>query len=169
MKIRLFLILCLSLAPVTAWAASPVVEERDDDGDGYKESKVTTQGNEIIKVQVDSNKDKKYDRTFYFKNGVPSSAERDGDLNGKIDTWIQYDAKGETVVVATDKRVDGKPDYWRFLKNGSIHKREFDRNFDGKSDLRIIENNGRLVEKDYDDNFDGKFERNEKAPHGSQP
>ncbi len=144
--------------------ASVVSEDRDDDGDGYKESKVYTNKNEIVKVLVDSNKDKKYDSTFYFKNGVPSSAERDSDHDGKTDTWIQYNLSGEATVVATDKRVDGKPDYWRFLKKGAIYRREFDRNFDGRSDLKLVENNGHLVEKQYDNDFDGKFEKVEKAP-----
>jgi hypothetical protein len=162
-KTNILIIFFVLGAAAPGWTAV-TYEDRDDDGDGYKESRVYSDNNEIVKVLVDSNKDKKYDSTFYFKKGVPNSAERDTNFDGKIDMWIQYDKNGEAIIVATDKHPDGKPDYWRFLKKGSIFKREFDRNFDGKADFRLLEENSHLIEKQYDDNYDGKYERKEKAP-----
>ena len=89
----------------------------------------------------------------------------DSHHDGKIDTWTTYDAKGNVMVVAIDsKRKDGKPDYWKYYRNGKIYKREWDRNFDGKPDLRVLEENGRVIKTQYDNNFDGKFEKIVKAP-----
>ena len=98
---------------------------------------------------------------------APGTFEKATDRNhdGKIDTWTTYDTKGNVKVVAIDsKRQDGKPDYWKYYRNGKIVKREWDRNFDGKPDLQVLEENSRLIETQYDNNFDGKFEKTVKAP-----
>ena len=97
---------------------------------------------------------------------APDSFEkvRDRDGDGVIDTWTTYDSKGNATTAAIDQHKDGKPDYWKYYRNGKIYKREWDRNFDGKPDLRVLEENGRLIMTQYDNNFDGVFEKTVKAP-----
>jgi hypothetical protein len=143
----------------TATLAAQRVEERDRDGDGRKETRVYFENDRTVKMVMDQNGDNKADGTIFFKNGFPATGETDSDFNGKIDTWVEYEAGGLPVVIGRDRRVDGKPDYWIFLRDGSIYKREWDRNFDGLADFRTLEKEHKLIEKHYDDNFDGKFEK----------
>lgn len=152
------------LAQSTLCFAVQRVEERDRDGDGRKESKVYFEDEKIVKIVMDQNADGAPDFTVFFKNNLPDTGEKDADTNGKIDTWIQYDSAGLPVVIGSDRHVDGKPDYWLFLKKGAIYKREWDRNFDGEADFRTLERDHKLLEKHYDDNFDGRFEKIIKAP-----
>lgn len=85
---------------------------------------------------------------------------KDSDHNGKLDTWVSYDTKGDPEVIADDNNhADGKPHHWRYYKDGAVYKREWDRNFDGKADFRTLETKSRLLEKQYDDDFDGEFEK----------
>ncbi len=140
------------------------VEERDRDGDGRKETKVYFENEKIVKLAIDQNGDATPDFTVFFKNNLPDTGEKDKDFNGKIDTWIKYETTGLPSIVGSDRHVDGKPDYWIFLKKGAIYKREWDRNFDGEADFRTLESEHKLLEKQYDDNFDGKFEKIIKAP-----
>lgn len=101
--------------------------------------------------------------------GAQAVEKKDSDRDGKLDTWIELDAKGRPSVIARDRhRKDGKPDTWVYLKNDAIYKREWDRNFDGRPDLRTLEVRQRLLEKQYDDDFDGRFEKTERPPaHGT--
>jgi len=161
---RIFFLSLLAALSYSVCFAAQRVEERDRDGDGRKETKLYFEDEKIIKMVIDQNGDKTTDGIIYFKNGIPDTGERDSDYNGKIDTWMKYDATGAPIVISSDRRVDGKPDYWIYLKNGLIYLREWDRNFDGKPDFRSLEKNHRLIEKHYDDNFDGKFEKIVKAP-----
>lgn len=144
-KRRIFLLLFL-VAPFFAcpsWAATveQKTERRDLDGDGRAEAKV------------------------FLRGGVPIRAERDRDGDGKVDEWIEYAPNGFPKVIARDaKRHDGKPDYWIYLKDGVVYRREWDRNFDGKPDLITLEDRHHLIEKRYDNNFDGKFEKIVKPP-----
>ena len=94
----------------------------------------------------------------------PSIKTRDRDGDGTIDTWTTYDSNGNAIVSAIDQHKDGKPDYWKYYRNGKITKREWDRNFDGKPDLRVLEENGHVIMTQYDNNFDGKYEKTVKAP-----
>lgn len=101
---------------------------------------------------------------------VPAAADartetKDANADGTIDTWVTYDSRGGIEKVAIDKsRRDGKPDTWRYYRDGRIYKKEWDRNFDGRPDFRVIEEKGRFVEKQYDDDHDGTFEKIQKAP-----
>lgn len=156
--------ICLLVLTLSVGLGAQRVEELDRDNDGRKETKVFYENDRIVKMVIDQNGDKKADGTVFFKNGVPSTGERDKNFDGKIDTWIQYDPTGLPIVIGSDRRKDGKPDYWIYLRNGVIFKREWDRNFDGKSDFRTVERYNRLIEKQYDDNFDGTFEKTVKAP-----
>ena len=90
----------------------------------------------------------------------------DKNKDGKIDTWTTRDENGNITLIASDRHIDGLPDYWIYLdpKDGSVFKREWDRNFDGRADFRTLEHQHRLIEKQYDDNFDGRFETIQKAP-----
>ncbi len=145
--------------------AAQRVEELDKDKDGRKETKVYYENDKIVKMAVDQNGDKKPDGVVYYKNGIPNTAEKDADFDGKVDTWIKYDSKGLPELISRDRyRKDGKSDYWLYLRNSSIYMREWDRNFDGKPDFRTYEREHKLLEKRYDDNFDGKFEKIVKAP-----
>ncbi len=163
------LIFALLLASAPAFAA-PKSVDRDLDGDGRKESKVFYEKNQIQKIQMDRNADKNPDAWVLFKDGNPLKGERDLNFDGRVDTWMDYDANGRPTRVARDRRrKDGKPDTWVYMKNGQIYLREWDRNFDGKADLRSLEDDAHhLLEKQYDDDFDGRFERTVKPPpHGS--
>ena len=117
-----------------------------------------------VKIVTDSDKDGQADEIIHIKNGHPDIGEADENKDGKIDRWKKYDSLGNVIMIAYDRHVDGKPDYWTYFKEDSIYLREWDRNFDGKSDFRTYERNHQLLEKQYDDNFDGKFEKIEKAP-----
>ncbi|MBI4352433.1 MAG: hypothetical protein HY593_00755 [Candidatus Omnitrophica bacterium] len=149
-----------------SWAAAEErVEERDSDGDGRVDTQIFYEGDVTVKMVLDRNQDGRGDETLYFKEGRPEKAEKDSNFDRKIDTWVEYDDKGFPSLIASDKqRKDGKPDTWRYLRNGLVYKREWDRNFDGKPDFRTIEIHNRLVEKQYDDDFDGRFEKVEKPP-----
>ena len=136
-----FLLAAIFLLPATGAWAGQQVEDQDRDGDGRNESKVYTENGRIVRVVADL------------------------DGNGKPDLWEEYEPGGAVKMVARDRaRKDGKPDYWVYLKNGKVYRRDYDRNFDGKPDMKSYEDDHRFLRKEYDDNFDGKFEKTVKTP-----
>ncbi|OIO38020.1 MAG: hypothetical protein AUJ72_03310 [Candidatus Omnitrophica bacterium CG1_02_46_14] len=170
--------------------AAERVELKDEDGDGRKETEITTSGDKMIKAVVDKNGDKKPDQWIYFKNGVRSKAQIDSDYDGKLDEWVIYDAEGRVKARVKDTNHDGKPDYFQtFIQGRGVVLREYDRNFDGRIDRRMLMQwdgnkkittflNGRLgsipnpgyvyIWKEEDNDYDGKIdvyqERGNKKP-----
>ena len=144
------------------------MKKMDIDGDGYTEAEVYTEDGKIIKSLIDEDHDGKIDTTVDYKNGYRDTAEKSTRHNGIVDVWIKYYFNGVPSMIARDANGDGKPDYWRYTKNGFVYKREWDRNHDGKPDvrflydvkpdLRLVADENRLIEREYDRNFDGSFE-----------
>ncbi len=67
------------------------------------------------RVEADSNKDGKIDRTVYYRaDGTAERAERDNDANGQIDEWIYFNEKGDVTKGERDTDGDGKADTWMY-------------------------------------------------------
>lgn len=161
-------------AAVPAPEGSQKVKKMDTDNDGYKESHVFYEGNKVVKVLCDKNRDGKVDVTVYYKNGCRNTAEIDANFDGKTDTFMNYYFTGVPSAVRMDTNKDGKPDYWQYFKNGFIYKKEWDRNKDGNPDYRVtydVKSDFRVVAesedvdmlKEYDEDFDGVFEKSVKT------
>lgn len=110
------------LLSTSAYARQEIVE-RDDDGDGRKESKWTEDNGVPVRIQRDKNFDGKIDENITFKKGLAVKGEADADYNGKIDTWIEYDPKGQVKLIKQDRfRKDGKADTWLHYKDNAVHR-----------------------------------------------
>jgi hypothetical protein len=141
---------------------------RDLDRDGYTESLVFYEGKLVRKILVDTNHDGKLESVIFYKNGYRDRAERDLDLDGRADFWVNYYFTGAPWKIAKDRNGDGAPDTWEYIKDGMIYKWELDRNFDGKADIRIAYDLPHLVSAKasgkeilkqlHDNDFDGVFE-----------
>lgn len=141
---------------------------KDLNRDGILESVVFYDGKLIQKILMDADQDGKMESVIFYKNGHRSHAYRDVNLDGQPDAWVSYYFTGSPWKISQDRNSDGAPDYWQYLKDGTVYKWELDRNFDGKVDMQLTYDSphmaaamasGREILKQLHDNdYDGFFE-----------
>ena len=116
---------------------------------------------DVVAKSLDADRDGAPEEIRYFdqKTGVIVRREVDQDYDGRIDTWVHYDA-GITVAIERDTDGDGKIDEWQtYGRDGLMASREVDRNADGTRDAFYEYSAGSLVEERHDGNSDGKIDR----------
>ncbi|HTL70864.1 MAG TPA: hypothetical protein VL404_06195 [Candidatus Eisenbacteria bacterium] len=136
--LRQALLLAAVFLSAPAWAAQRV-ELKDVDQDGFKETRETYENGALATVELDKNKDGKFDKKFYFEKGMKVRSEADTDFNGVVESWVTYDSAGKMALLAKDSNADGKPDkFQKMLKGPQLLLKEYDMNFDGRIDHRKI-------------------------------
>jgi CheY-like chemotaxis protein len=91
---------------------------------------------EVLARSLDADRDGAPEEVRYHdqKTGVILRKEEDRDYDGRIDTWVRYDA-GIPVAIERDTDGDGKLDEWQsYGRDGRMARREVDRNADGTRD-----------------------------------
>lgn len=109
--------------------------------------------------EVDTNLDGSKDvvRT-YQDDGEKRNEMADVDYDGKIDTWITFEA-GRIAQVELDKNNDGKPDETRSYIQGRLTRISRDTNGDAKPDVWEVYSKGRLQRMGVDVDHDGRVDR----------
>jgi hypothetical protein len=113
---------------------SSSAQKVDTNGDGKPDIvRVMSDGREVCRM-VDLNHDGRVDTFIYFDaNGAVRRRESDFDRDGHIDE-IAYYANGVPVRKDRETNLDGKLDTWDFYEGGKIHHRMRDSDGDGKVD-----------------------------------
>ena len=115
---------------------------------------------DVVVKSLDADRDGAPEEIRYHdqKTGVIVRIEQDQDFDGRLDTWVRYDA-GIPIEIDRDTDGDGKLDEWQsYGRDGRMVRREVDRNGDGTRDAFDEYQSGSLVEKRYDGNSDGKID-----------
>jgi antitoxin component YwqK of YwqJK toxin-antitoxin module len=116
---------------------------------------------DVVASSLDADRDGAPEEVRYHdeKTGVILRKEEDRDYDGRIDTWVRYDA-GLVVEIDRDTDGDGTLDEWQsYGRDGRMARREVDRNGDGTRDAFFDYQAGSLVEERHDGNSDGKLDR----------
>jgi len=116
---------------------------------------------DVVARSLDADRDGAPEEVRYHdqKTGVIVRKEEDRDYDGRIDTWVRYDA-GIPIEIDRDTDGDGKLDEWQsYGRDGRMARREVDRDGDGTRDAFYEYQAGSLVEERHDGNSDGKIDR----------
>jgi hypothetical protein len=95
----------------------------------------------LARVELDENGDGKIDLwNFFDPDKRLEKQEQDEDYDGRIDIWVVLDpASGKELRVLRDGNSDGKADSWRTNDpSGATLRLEEDKDFDGEPD-RVVE------------------------------
>lgn len=112
---------------------------------------------ELVDEDGDGRKESKI---FYDDRGNKARGEVDLNGDGKPDRWVVF-KNGVRYTAQDDKDFDGKVDHWSYYdEKGALKLSASDTNKDGKPDKWNLALKGRLlVQREYDRNFDGKIDR----------
>lgn len=157
--------------------------DSDGDNDAKIEQRVYTDGNQLLRGEMDSDQDGRIDRWEYFgadgevsvigtstlPDGVEDTwtwavneqGERRVDLARQRDRRIdrQEFYRGETIVRAQeDATADGRIDRWERYDNGRLREILFDMTDTGRPDRRLVyDAEGRFERLELDPDRDGVF------------
>jgi len=86
--------------------------ESDFDKDGRPDVIATLQGGVVVSKELETNFDMKLDTWETYAGGRLTKTERDGDADGIIDEWWDFNRPDQPkcAVVIKDKNADGEPD-----------------------------------------------------------
>jgi antitoxin component YwqK of YwqJK toxin-antitoxin module len=171
------------LYPTPTIAGNRIVKE-DSDNDTKTDRIVhLSPSGDIIKLEADTNYDRKMDTFQYYKHGVVERIERDTTGDGQIDQTIRFDDQRRPVESRHDLDKDGRMETFRRYKNGELCRQESfaggrtkpdvvtefvkgqavlvqrDLNQDGAFDLLVRMVKGTPMEKEEDRNHDGRMDR----------
>jgi len=138
---------------------SPVTTDGIDyDSDGFLDEKWIYRSNRIAEIQMDRNRDRKYDFfSLYDTKGILKSAQADDDFDGVFETDITY-REGNIELEDSDKNQNGVKDYKMYYKYGVLDYVVFIDEYTGKVKKRQHFQKGKLVSADYDSDGDSKFD-----------
>lgn len=91
------------------------------------------ENDQVVRVELDTNHDRRIDFWTWCENGLLARAERDRRHGGRPDVWERYD-QGVLVEVRKDENNDGEPDRWDIYQDGRILEIRRDSNADGTPD-----------------------------------
>jgi hypothetical protein len=153
-----------TLPPATAAApepAAPVADRVEDrDGDGSPDHWVYRDDNgRPVRELFDENGDARADRTVWLDpvSGRPVRLEEDSNLDGKLDTWVEYE-NAEMARQRRDLNYDGQPDQWSYYADGKLVRQETDLDGDGFRNRESLYRAGHLAKEREDRNGDGRFD-----------
>lgn len=133
---RLFCMLCLSLAFISPCTAN--VSERTDDknSDGEVDTWIEIEGGDILCLRMDTNYD------------------------GRVDYLLRTDMEGEKIYEEADTNHDGGMDDFHFYTGGVLVRRELDSNQDGAVDIWVYLYEGVYIQKyARDTDYDGIIDK----------
>jgi len=109
---------------------------------------------------LDEDGDGAPDRTVFFDpaTGQEDRVEEDTNLDGRIDSWIEYDG-GQMARQRRDTDYDGFLDTWSFYRAGQLARQEQDLNGDGFRNRVTFFQDGLLTREREDRNGDGRVDR----------
>lgn len=89
--------------------------------------------------ETDKNGDGKTDMREWMNGSLNVKTEEDTDLDGKVDVWRKYDAKGTLIFEMYDSDKNGTPNEFTTLLSGRLTvMKESDQNEDGRVDRRMV-------------------------------
>jgi len=119
-------------------------------------------------VKIDLNNDGRPDIVQVMKDGREICRAIDFNFDGKIDTFLYFDAQGNLRRRESDFDRDGLIDEIAFYKNGVVVEKHRETNLDGKLDTWDTYVNGQLTSRRLDTNRDGKVDQWWKFPDPSR-
>jgi hypothetical protein len=145
---------------MTQWFNRPewaMVMERDVDHDGFPETRSFFEGTYLKKKEIDNNSDNKINRReFYNENGKIIRIENDEGSTGIMNMVWYYNSDEEAIKAEKDGNLDGKIDVWFHYRNSMVTSVEEDTNFDGNPDLwETYDKSEALVQRKRDLDYDG--------------
>jgi hypothetical protein len=141
-------------APVGQGVADRVV---DRDRDGRPDHWEFREGGRLVREAFDDDGSGVPDRVVHYdpSSGQKLRSEEDGDFDGRIDTWVEYQG-GEVLRRRADRSGDGQPDLWDLYEGGKLARQERDENGDGFRDTVVRYQGGKLAREEKDANGDGR-------------
>jgi hypothetical protein len=141
-------------APVGQGVADRVV---DRDRDGRPDHWEFREAGRLVREAFDDDGSGVPDRVVQYDpaSGQKLRSEEDGDFDGRIDTWVEYQ-HGEVLRRRADRSGDGQPDLWDLYEGGQLARQERDENGDGFRDTVVRYRSGKLDREEKDSNGDGR-------------
>lgn len=128
--------------------------DSDLNGDEVPDEHVVFDGDRIVRVEADRNRDGNADHIAHFdKQGRLAKADQDDDFDGRLETTTSYSGGSWRTTVA-DHDADGEPDYRADAEHGVLASEEWR---DAKHNVvkRIRHEKGRPVSGVFDSDGDG--------------
>ncbi len=136
-----------------------VREMREDTNhNGHFDRMVIMAGGDVHKEKLDENHDQFFEIRITYAQGTRKQMTKDQNTDGKPDTIIDYDAKGERSKLTTDANNDQRMDTWQYYAQGRLKRMEKDENGDGQVDLKVKYSGGDKDKLLRDQDGDGHFE-----------
>jgi hypothetical protein len=112
-------------------ARSEIYESRGDGSGGAPASAVRIVfergGTRVARVELDDEGDGRPERVLRYRGGALSAAARDGDGDGRLDTFERFDAEGRVALREEDADGDGEIDLRSVYEGGRLVRRELSR------------------------------------------
>ena len=118
---------------------------------------------------MDENLDGKTDlKAIFSEHGKLVESREDEGESGKLNLTWRYDDDENPIKAEKDGNGDGRTDTWFFYDKGRLSRVEEDTNQDGKADLfEYYDGSEALVKKERDLNFDGVIDVTEEEQKNS--
>jgi len=120
-------------------------------------------------IKIDANNDGRPDIVQVMKGGRELCRAIDFNFDGRIDTFLYFDAQGKLRRRESDFDRDGLIDEIAYYKNGVISEKHRETNLDNKLDTWDTFKGGRLSMRRLDTNRDGKVDQWWTFPDPSKP
>lgn len=131
--------------------------DSDLSGDEMPDEHVVFDGDRIVRVETDRNRDGNADDIVHFdKQGRPAKVDQDEDFDGRLETTTSYSGGSWRTAVA-DHDADGEPDYRADAEHGVLASEEWR---DARQNVikRIRYEKGQPVSGAFDSDGDGKLD-----------
>lgn len=143
------------------------IVERDLNKDGHPDSSFYFTAGVLRMKAIDENLDGKIDlKAIYSDKGKLVESQEDDGASGTLNLTWRYDENETPIQAGKDGNGDGRPDTWFFYEKGRLSRVEEDTNQDGRPDLfEHYDRSEALVKKEKDLNFDGVTDVTESEKH----
>ena len=115
----------------------------------------------IERLLYDANGDGRADMAvIYGPRATPDRSQIDTDLDGVVDRWEYFDARGQLAKVGRSRHHPGKPDAWEVHgTTGEVNRREYDEDGDGQVDRTEFVSGDHVFLEEVDTDADGTPDR----------
>lgn len=134
------------------------ISRQDLTGDGKINRVTRFQSGEPFKIETDEDGNGIFENIALLKNQIAVQTLLDKNQDGRVDTRIFFNARGEKKKLVSDTNFDGKDDVWQTYNGNILQTLEQDQNHDGKVDLKATYKKGIKAELLKDGDFNGYFE-----------
>ncbi len=110
----------------------------------------------LVEVDRDRDYDGSLDGWTFYEAGVPRSAQRDNNGDGKPDEWLRYGPDGRATSREVDRDGDGVRDAFYTYEGGTLALERHDTNGDGHPDRILHYEDGKLALAEEDTEDDGR-------------